>query len=189
MKKVCLVFCFILIGSGLFAQKTKTIRGIANLDPYVGTWVYQSNDTIFKIVLQKSRLNILDVTFLGLGGSYSLSVGGNVIDNYIGPLPDSITSLQKYKLPDNWCIWANNTDPNNSSVTPSYMGLYFYDKRKKHFDGNGISGGTLQLLSPCKMLWRLDEKWAIWFATEGSDKVIEPIGFSVPEHAIMVKEE
>lgn len=189
MKKVCLVFSLILIYSGLFAQKPREICGIANLEPYVGTWIYQSNDTIFKIVLQKSRLNVLNVTFLGLVGSYSLSVGGNVIDNYIGSLPDSITSLQKSKIPDDLCIWANNTDPNNSSVTPSYMGLLFYDKRKKHFDGNGIPGGILQLLSPHKMLWQLNEKWAIWFETEGSDKVIEPIGFSVPEHAVMVKEE
>lgn len=188
MKNVCLIFSFILVCISLSAQGQRMVRGIGNLNPYVGTWVYQSNDTVFKIVLQKGRQFLPNVTFVGLAGSYFLSVRGKVIDNYIGFLPESMTVGNYSNVPDNLCIWANHTEGNDSLTTPLYMNVIFYDKRKKHFNGRGIGSGYLKLLSPQKILWQMDEKQAIWWETEGSEKVIEPIGFSVPEHAVMIKE-
>ena len=46
-----------------------------NYDPFVGTWVYQSNDTVFKIKLQKGILKFWDGdTKQYLFGGYSLAV-------------------------------------------------------------------------------------------------------------------
>ena len=67
---------------------------------------------------------------------------------------------------------------------------YLFMISKKHFNGRGISGGYIKLLSPEKLLWHLDEKEGIWWEVEGRDDIEEvlPIGFSVPEHAILTKE-
>ena len=82
-----------------------------------------------------------------------------------------------------------NSNAYDKSKVPT-MGISFYDKRKKHFNGRGISGGYIKLLSPEKLLWHLDEKEGIWWEVEGRDDIEEvlPIGFSVPEHAILTKE-
>ena len=47
MKRINLILCFILMNVAIWAQKVDGAGN--NIDPYVGTWVYQSNDTIFKI--------------------------------------------------------------------------------------------------------------------------------------------
>ena len=87
-------------------------------------------------------------------------------------------------------IWAPNSNSYDKSTVPT-LGVYFYDKRKKHFNGEGIAGGYIKLLSPKKLLWHLDEKEGIWWEVEGRDDIEEvlPIGFSVPDHAILTKEE
>ena len=54
-----------------------------NIDPYVGTWVYQSNDTIFKIVFQKGRKISRYAETHGLYGGYYLSVKGEVLEDYM----------------------------------------------------------------------------------------------------------
>lgn len=51
MKRINLILCFILMNVAIWAQKVDGAGN--NIDPYVGTWVYQSNDTIFKIVFRK----------------------------------------------------------------------------------------------------------------------------------------
>ena len=51
MKRIEFVLCLFFISTVSFAQKE--IAPTKNLDAYIGTWMYQSNDTIFKIVLKK----------------------------------------------------------------------------------------------------------------------------------------
>ena len=51
MKRINLILCFILMNVAIWAQKVDGAGN--NIDPYVGTWVYQSNDTIFKIVFSE----------------------------------------------------------------------------------------------------------------------------------------
>ena len=41
------------------------------------------------------------------------------------------------------------------------LGIIFYDQRKRHFGGKGITGGYIQLLSPTKIRWKLDEEKGI----------------------------
>ena len=58
----------------------------------LGTWVYQSNDTIFKIVLKKGHVESEYMITNGLVGGYFLSVKGKVVENYLNirPLPHVI---------------------------------------------------------------------------------------------------
>ena len=190
MHKINLTLCLILISVGIFAQKPKKKRGTGNMDAYVGTWVYQSNDTIFKIVFQKGKKITSYGETHGLYGGYYLSVKGEVLENYMGPLPTCWNLEISTTRPDNMYIWAPNSDSYDKSTVPT-LGMSFYDKRKKHFNGEGISGGYIKLLSPKKLLWHLDEKEGIWWEVEGRDDIekVLPIGFSVPEHAILIKEE
>lgn len=189
MKSIKLTLLLLIVSATLTAQKR--IDYTKNLDAYVGTWVYQSNDTIFKIVFQKgkeeSRTNISD----GLFGGYSLSVRGVLVENYMSPLP----SFWDYSIspkPRNLYIWATNSTYNPRIVDPNTLGVMFYDQRKRHFGGKGLTGGLIQLLSPNKIHWKLDEKRGIWNETEGDDSIdeamLKPIGFSVPSDVIMVKE-
>ena len=77
-------------------------------------------------------------------------------------------------------------------INPNYVSVWFYDQRKRHFGGKGITGGYIQLLSPTKIRWKLDELTGIWNETEGDESISDaerrPIGFSVPDDVIMTKE-
>ena len=193
MHKINLILCFILMSANILAQNSKRINGAGNnINAYIGTWVYQSNDTIFKIVFQKGKEITSYSETHGLYGGYYLSVKGEVLENYMGPLPTCWNLEISTTRPDNMYIWAPNSDSYDKSTVPT-LGMSFYDKRKKHFNGKGISGGYIKLLSPKKLLWHLDEKEGIWWEVEGREDTditkVLPIGFSVPEHAILTKEE
>ena len=193
MHKINLTLCLILISVGIFAQKPKKKRGTGNMDAYIGTWVYQSNDTIFKIVFQKGQIISPSTVFNVLYGGYYLSVKGKVIEDYMKPLPTCWNQETSPMHPNNIYIWASNTDYHESNTVPPYMSIRFYDQRKKHFNGKGLAGGYIKFLSPQKLLWHLDEKEGIWWEVEGREDTditkVLPIGFSVPEHAILTKEE
>ena len=193
MHKINLILCFILMSTNILAQNSKKINGAGNnINAYIGTWVYQSNDTIFKIVFQKGKQISPYGETHGLYGGYYLSVKGEVFENYMEPLPTCWNLEISTIRPDNMYIWAPNSDSYDKSTVPT-LGFHFYDQRKKHFNGEGISGGYIKLLSPKKLLWHLDEKEGIWWEVEGREDTditkVLPIGFSVPEHAILTKEE
>ena len=84
---------------------------------------------------------------------YYLSVNGRVLEDYMGELPTCWDVLKECQ-PNNLFIWAYSpyTDELGS------LGIIFYDQRKRHFGGKGITGGYIQLLSPTKIRWKLDGK-------------------------------
>lgn len=55
MKRIEFVLCLFLSAQLVLP---KEIAPTKNLDAYIGTWMYQSNDTIFKIVLKKDMQRI-----------------------------------------------------------------------------------------------------------------------------------
>ena len=71
MKRIEFVLCLFFISTVSFAQKE--IAPTKNLDAYIGTWMYQSNDTIFKIVLKKGYAEDQHMIINGLMGGYFLS--------------------------------------------------------------------------------------------------------------------
>ena len=68
MKRIEFILCLLFISTVIFAQKE--IAPTKNLDAYTGTWVYQSNDTIFKIVLKKGHVESEYMITNGLVGGY-----------------------------------------------------------------------------------------------------------------------
>ncbi|MDU0978972.1 MAG: DUF6705 family protein [Phocaeicola vulgatus] len=167
MKRIEFVLCLFFISTVSFAQKE--IAPTKNLDAYIGTWMYQSNDTIFKIVLKKGYAEDQHMIINGLMGGYFLSVKGIIVENYF-----------------NFSIWASNNATSLDYIDPNRVGVLFYDQRKKHFGGKGILGGKILLLSSDKIRWHLDEKLGL--ALEEPDEYTELIGFSVPSDVIMTKE-
>ena len=156
-----------------------------NYDDFVGTWVYQRNDTVFKIKLQKGRVSY-DNTVVLFGG-YSLSVHGVVTDNYIGGT-----------IPSVWNVYdpapSKNIYIEGFGNTLNRVGTTFYDQRKKHLNGKGIGGGVIKLIAPNKIHWTLNEREGLWPYLEGEQvegpTIEEAIqGFSVPTDVIMIKEE
>ena len=73
----------------------------------------------------------------------------------------------------------------------SYFSMLFYDQRKKHLDGNGISGCFITMVAKNKLKWELNEEIGIRDWVEGCEDCpeIKPIGFSVPTNVILTKVE
>ena len=86
MKTIKIILLLLVVTTGsLMGQKS--VLPTKNLDAYVGTWVYQNNDTIFKVRLQKGQEVGRSAIYNGLHGGYYLSVKGKIIENYWGELP------------------------------------------------------------------------------------------------------
>jgi hypothetical protein len=153
--------------------------------------VYQKNDTVFKIKLQKgrslSRYGDRDKLF----GGYYLSVKGEVREDFIKPMPF------EWKV-DTSSAPSNHIYINALGNTPDRVGFTFYDQSKKHLDGRGITGGEMKLISPTRLHWTLDElsglRWTLgsglWIRDENMQAIRKETlrGFSVPTDVIMVKE-
>jgi len=171
----------------VFISTCMSVCSQVNYDSFVGTWVYQKNDTVFKIKLQKGKMSHDDdVT---LFGGYSLSVRGVMTDNYIGGT-----------IPFVWDVYDPAPSKNIYIVVyfndqlPTRQGFKLYDQRKKHLNGRGIGGGEIELIAPNKIHWTLNEREGLWPYLEGEQvegpTIEEAIqGFSVPTDVIMIKEE
>ena len=182
MNRLLFCFAFFLVCLNVSSQ--------VNYDSFVGTWIYQKNDTVFKIKLQKGKASYDDdVT---LFGGYCLSVRGVVTDNYIGGTIPSVWNVYDSAPSKNIYIVVYYNDQ-----IPTRHGFRFYDQRKKHLNGEGIGGGRIELIAPNKIHWTLNEREGLWPWLEGEriegenlPTIEEAIqGFSVPTDVIMIKEE
>ena len=180
MKKLIVLIVFISACMSVYSQ--------VNYNSFVGTWIYQKNDTVFKIKLQKGKRSHVDN--ITLFGGYSLGVRGVVTDNYIGSTIPSVWDVHSPAPSKNIYIVA-------SGNTLNRVGTTFYDQRKKHLNGKGIGGGVIKLITPNKIHWTLNEREGLWPWLEGEriegedfPTIEEAIqGFSVPTDVIMIKEE
>lgn len=176
MKRIYFFFILVLMGLNVFSQ--------ANYDAFVGTWIYQKNDTVFKIRLQKGIMyyysgRVRTVMF----GGYSLNVKSVFIEDYIKPIPEKWFERESTAPSNNIFIEA-------VSDTPDYLSFTFYDQRKQHADGKGLSCGSMDLITPNKLHWKLNEYEGLWWRYEGTEEGVPALrGFSVPDDVIMTKEE
>ena len=186
MKTFRIIVLLLVLGINATAQENQNFAKI--LDTYVGTWVYQKNDTVFKIKFQKGQQLWTKKTANGLYGGYYLSVNGRVLEDYMGELPTCWDVLKECQ-PNNLFIWAYSpyTDELGS------LGIIFYDQHVK--DTLVVRGLQVDTYSYCRLLrfagnW-IEEK-GIWNETEGDESISDagrrPIGFSVPDDVIMTKE-
>lgn len=175
MKNIILIFIFICFYFEGFSQN--------NYDPFVGTWVYQKNDTVFKVKLQKGIIVYPDDNSesTAIFGGYSLSVKGIMKENYISQPP--------YRWVPDGKAPSKNIYIDGSFYEPKSLGFTFYDQRIKHVDNSGIPKGEMHLIAPNKLHWILNEKEGLWWRVEGTDIPYELKGFSVPVNVIMTKEE
>ncbi len=179
MKKIILFLATMLISIAAFSQSYR--------DKFVGTWVYESNDTVFTIKLQKGEFIINTRPNMEcLFGGYSLKVGGVMNENYIKTMPTTMTQ-DSYPPSSNIYLYGWAYSLTHASFT-------FFDQRIKHLKGEGIFCGKLLLLNPDTLRWTLDEEEGVWYACEGEfDDENEPEheweikGFSVPINVIMTK--
>ncbi|NDV64579.1 DUF6705 family protein [Bacteroides sp. 224] len=155
-----------------------------DLTHFEGVWKAEINDTIFRIKLKQVTITQGGKNENTILGGYSLSVKGVLVQDYIKEIPDS-WDLSLWSSEINGYIWGIDTGEDNLAVK-------FYDQKKKHFNGNGITGGIIQpFYWNDTLFWLLDEEAGILWETEGDylGPTIKPIGFSVPSCAIMTREE
>ena len=176
-----IVFAFALVIS-ISAQDSREliIRYGNNLDKFRGTWVYQNNDTVFKIRIQERGRVILYSPYTTrisycLFGGYSLQVNGIMEENNIGEVPETWTS-DDAKRPEHLTIIVRSFRKDDKEIFSDEAYLEFFDQKIKHDGGTGITSNdlTIQLLSPTKLRWRLYDFYE---------------KFSVPTDIIMTKEE
>ncbi len=184
MKKVIFILslCFSI---SMYAQEEvvgDTI-GDTNLEAIMGTWVYQSNDTIFKIRLSTKcavKVNGVGIswTWIQVFGSYYLKVGDKVkVDDLDYDRP---TTWVGFGRPEHVNIKVYRLDRDKNNYT---YGAWFYDLEKKHHGGDGINAVRIKLIAPNKLHWSTHEEQASF------ESEYPVIGFSVPTDVIMTKEE
>lgn len=192
MKKIALIFILCFAFLDIIGQKN-TVYSV-DLTPYVGTWVYENQDTVFTIKLQMAKdtlstpwaiLKIFDC----LVGGYSLKINGVETDNYIKDLPTSLNFFSK-RYPDprsNVYLFASYTVSEKADLQDfngEITRVKFFDQRKKHNKGGGLFAGGIKLLASDKLHWWLEDekKILIW------QDIWEPlVGYSVPTNAVMRK--
>ena len=181
------VFLFALITTAQqFTGQRESIKGIVcPMEDFVGTWQYTSNDTVFTIKLVEGReINsyIKNDTRRYLYGGYALEVGGVLVEDYLNV--NSVLDISKSHSEQYIYIVASI-----SRFPTSFLVMRFYDQRKKHLDGNGISGCFITMVAKNRWKWELNEERGISAWVEGCEDCpeIKPIGFSVPTNVILTK--
>ena len=178
MKKLLSVISLLGINIVLFAQS-------AQYERLMGTWAYQNGDTIFRVQISKivpCDLKYSKSKYVAIG-NYQLSIKGKMVQNYFSDeLPDRIAATPKSEI-GNVTLYLYY-----SKYTPDLYALIFYDMEKKHYDMTGIGICSVEVLSPTRIKWTLNELYSWLTLYENSGKEYRPIGFSVPDNAVLIKE-
>lgn len=171
MRKLFLFFIALCTCVGINAQ--------ISVDDYIGTWRGEKGDTAFTIKLVKG--DVLFNSIIHVMGGYQVKVKGKYTDDYL-KVPSKWDRSKRYREQG---IYISAT---YSSEHQKYLVVTFYDQRKKHFNGEGISGGEIKYINQNKLHWTLNEKMGIAMK-EGDENFAEaqPIGFSVPTDIIMTR--
>ena len=179
MKKRILLFLFSFVVLCSYSQ---------TVDDFVGTWRYENNDTVFTIVLKEGKYVNYDFSIYAslkcIFGGYSLRINGVLVDDFT-----SVNDTFDWNLGYNPSLQRIYIEATRMHDNTNGYGFIFYDQRKRHFGGKGISGGNLTLLAPNKLKWEIDEEAGIWFEIEGCEDCpeVSPIGFSVPNNVVLTK--
>ena len=183
-----ILLLFLLFTTTANAQVIEKYSGVVSpFEDYIGTWQYVSNDTVFTVKFVEGRkVNSLyrNSRQRYLFGGYALEVGGVLVEDYLNVnsvMDMSINHSEQYIY-----IVASI-----SRFPTSFLVMRFYDQRKKHLEGNGISGCFITMVAKNKLKWELNEERGISDWVEGCEDCpeIKPIGFSVPTNVILTKVE
>ncbi|GLB54214.1 hypothetical protein NBRC110019_32580 [Neptunitalea chrysea] len=98
------------LGSGEPLQEGYYYKDVFEvLDPFVGTYVYTSNDTIFKVVLQKKLMSSMNGVFYEdmLIGAYQLTVNNTDVINTLSELTVTYANGTSYPINGNMFYVGN----------------------------------------------------------------------------------
>ena len=111
-------------------------------------------------------------------------VKGKYTDNYL-KIPSKWDSSKSFREQGIYISAAYSYE------RPQRLSITILDQQKKHFNGEGISGGRAEYIYPNKLHWTLNEKMGIYMKIEGNENYgeVHPIGFSVPTDIIMIRVE
>lgn len=117
-------------------------------------------------------------------GGYQVTVKGKYTDNYL-KIPSIWDSSKSFREQGIYISAAYSYERSQR------LSITILDQRKKHFNGEGISGGRAEYIYPNKLHWTLNEKMGIYMKIEGNENYgeVHPIGFSVPTDIIMIRVE
>lgn len=179
LRLIIFTFTCVFYSVNIFAQKIKYDH--IDYSPFIGEWIYESNDTVFKIDLKPVHISTIYNEQNVLYGGYSISVDGTLKESCFNDYPDSLShsEIEEYNVG----IYAYQ-DGVIDELIPDLLFTHFYDKEKRHYYyGLGIAG-TIQLLSQDYILWRLmnEQDWSVKLEVPNENK-----GISVPSYAIMKK--
>ncbi len=173
MKKILALVLLLLYASIIGFSYEHRKSPTANLQTYVGTWIYKTTDETLQIYLKKGGIDV--GVFYGecLIGDYSYTKDGVKLDTYsIATIPDSISNKQKNQI-----IHASNIK-RAGVAEPNLLYVLMKDKRY----GKTIDG-TIELLSPTQIHLKLQDVEGEYDCDE--DMPIE--GFSIPNDITLTK--
>ena len=159
-----------------------SINAQASVDDYIGTWRGEKGDTVFTIKLIKG--DVIYNSIIHIMGGYQVTVKGKYTDNYL-KIPSIWDSSKSFREQGIYISAAYSYERSQR------LSITILDQRKKHFNGEGISGGRAEYIYPNKLHWTLNEKMGIYMKIEGNENYgeVHPIGFSVPTDIIMIRVE
>ncbi|WP_316242754.1 DUF6705 family protein [Bacteroides intestinalis] len=172
------------LGGFVFAQsKWNFENDITGTEDYEGLWIYQSNDTIFKLRLIKCASPKMKWHHF-LGGLYSISIGGKEIDSTM-PLESKFlsTSYDSRELERLFRIVARNHRTKDMEIDFSYMDFRIWLPRMYNGKMHGkyvFSENTLKLISPDKLEWKVVLSSDPNFYLSPSDAQGDPLSFVYP---------
>lgn len=165
----------------LFCSSMLTAQRSVN--DFLGTWQAERNDTVFTIKLLESE-SVYNGSIILVYGGYSIFVKGvGLTDDYLHCNIDKTVSIARNVIRKNVFIFGSY------SMNKSNILFTFFDQRKKHCNGDGISAGNIDYIASNKIHWTLNEKRGLWWKYEGDENadenVFKEIGFSVPVDIVL----
>ena len=195
MKRLVFVLFSLFVWEGLcFAQDDpRDIKyDIINTEGYEGMWLYQSNDTIFKLRLVRMEVLKYGKCRSFVGGLYSISIGGKELINQLyrdhDHLPKSYRVSEMYRI---YRIIARNHRTKDNKVDDSCLDFRIRLPRR---DGQNIvsfflSTNTLKLIAPDKLEWKITEHPDYTFSKDDEKPKGNPPSYAypLPAHVILTK--
>ena len=198
MKRLVFVLFSLFVWEGLcFSQNAQDDpydfkHDITNTEGYEGMWLYQSNDTIFKLRLVRMEIPKYGKCRSFVGGLYSISIGGKELINQLyrdhDHLPKSYRVSEMYRI---YRIIARNHRTKDNKVDDSYLDFTVCLPRK---DGQNtvaffLSTNTLKLIAPDKLEWKITDHPDYCFSIDDEKPKGNPPSYAypLPAHAILTK--
>jgi len=179
MKRIYLFSLLLILSSShcLNAQEARHYL-TKNIEAYVGTWEYKSDDELFRIVFVKGdyHFGINYVVDCVIGG-YFYQKNGVVVSDFLNDIPAVRNNETHRKVK----IVGSNLNLKLELINPNRIWIHFRDVVKDKLTENG----SFSLLSPTTARWKIEEESEDDFV--GKKRSSQENAFSVPTDVVMTK--